>query len=400
MRGLLVPFVCAALLLSSAPAAEAQSSAIPLEFRMTGDPTPGWSFTPSLDYAFMWDSNVLIENAVSDEVSEQLHVFRPNAALGFYGRRGTFDVNYHGAFVQHPRLPSLNSYDQRLSADARRLLTRRVSLEAQYGASISPTTELLELVGVPFSRVGSQRQDARGGITAQLSRRLELSTSYRYQWVRFDDDPNVITVLNGGQSHGGNLGIRHALAPRLALTADYDLQRGSMVDGQRFTLQNSWAGVDYQLTPNTRVSGSGGLSYLGGIAGGEGRRGPALRVGLSHKVERAQMGVSYSRSFVPSYSFGGTSDNEELNTHLQLPIARRWVARGAFALRRNDPLEVENLSLRSMWVHGSIGYLLNDWARVEAFSGGTRQDIDRPGGLVNRYVFGLQVTAATTARIR
>lgn len=400
MRLLVVTSICAALASLGAPPALAQSSVTPLDFSTAGAPPAGWSFTPALDYAFMWDSNVLIENQVSDPVSEQLHVFKPHGSVHFAGRRDKLAVDYSGAFVQHPTLGSLNSYDQRVSVDATRLMTRRVTLFGNYSAASSPTTELVELVDVPFARIGTRRQDLRGGVTARLSRQTELTTGYRYERVKFDEDPNRLTFLNGGQSHGANAGLRHAIAPRVALTADYDLQRATMVSGQSFALQNAWGGADYSLSEFVRVFGSAGMSYLAGIDGGPARRGPAMRVGIARNFDTTQMGVTYSRSFVPSYGFGGTSDNEELTTHLQTPLARRVYTRAAFSLRRNEPLEARNLKLRSLWFHGSVGYLLNDWARVEAFSGGSRQDIDRPGGRVNRYTFGVQLTAATTARIR
>jgi hypothetical protein len=372
----------------------------PLDFVTVGPPPAGWSFTPALDYAFMWDSNVLIENMVSDPVSEQLHVLKPRATASVDGRRGKFGLNYSGAFVQHPTLSSLNSYDQRVGVNASRLLTRRVSLFGNYGAASSPTTELVELVGVPFARIGSKRQDLRTGLTARLTRKTELTTGYRYEWVQFDEDPNRITFLNGGDSHGGNVGVRHALTQRLALTGDYGLQRATMINGQTFTLQNSSAGLDYQLTQDVRVFGSGGLSYLAGVDGGPSRKGPAMRIGVVRTFDTMQVGATYSRSFVPSYGFGGTSDNEELTTQVQMPVSRRVFVRGAFSWRRNEPLETRDLKLRSLWFHGSVGYLLSDWARVEAFSAGSHQDIDRPGGRVNRYTLGVQITAATTARIR
>jgi hypothetical protein len=123
-------------------------------------------------------------------------------------------------------------------------------------------------------------------------------------------------------------------------------------------------------------------------------------VGLTRQLDTSEVGLSYSRSFVPPYSFGGTSHNEELSGHARVPVARRVFVNTAFALRQNEPLEVGNLKLRSLWFHGSVGYLLTDWVRIEGFSTATRQDIDRPGGRVNRYTFGIQITATTTARIR
>jgi hypothetical protein len=400
MRFLIVTFTCGALAQLAAPAAHAQTSVTPLDFAVVGPTPAGWSFTPTLDYAFMWDSNVLIENQVSDPIGEQLHVIKPRGSAHFDGRRGKFAAHYSGAFVQHPTFSSLNSYDQRLGLNATRMATRRVSLFADYGAAAVPTTELVELAGVPFARIGTRRQDLRAGTTAHLTRTTELTAAYRFEWVDFDQDPNEITYLNGGYSHGGHAGLRHRITERVALIADYDLQRAAMANGSEFSLQNSSGGAEYQLSEHVRVFGSAGVSYLAGVDGRPAQVGPAVRVGVSRTVEMTQVGVTYLRSYVPSYGFGGTSDNEELTTHVYMPLARRFFTRGGFSVRRNEPLAAEDLTLNSLWFHGSVGYVLSDWARVEAFSAGSRQDIDRPGGRVNRYTFGVQITATTTARIR
>jgi hypothetical protein len=70
------------------------------------------------------------------------------------------------------------------------------------------------------------------------------------------------------------------------------------------------------------------------------------------------------------------------------------------SFRRNEPLDINELALRSMWFHSSVGFVLTDWARIEGYTAGSRQHIARPDGRVNRYTFGIQITAATTTRIR
>lgn len=400
MRWLLVTIIVTAFAHASAPAAAAQSSVAPLELPAAGEPPPGWSFTPAIDYALVWDSNVLMENVGSTIVGEQLHVLKPRGVLGFVGRRGDFQVNYGGAFVRHPNLTSLNSYDQRLATRATRLLSRRASISGHYSAQAAPTTELVELVGVPFTRVGSRRHEARAGLTTQLTRKAALDTTYRFQKIDFDQALSALTVLNGGYSHGATMGFSHALDRRLSLTADYFIDRATFYNGASFAVQNAWAGAEYAINADTRAYGSVGASYLGGVDGRPSRWGPAMQVGIGRDLREATVSVAYSRSYVPSYGFGGTSNNEELRTTLRLPLTRRVFTQSALSIRRNEPLEVGGLTLRSMWFHGSVGYVLTDWARVEAYTAGSRQHIARPDGRVNRYTFGVQVTAATTTRIR
>lgn len=404
MRALLVATGIAALLHAGGGirSASAQSSVTPLEITAAGRPPAGWSFTPAIDYAFVWDSNVLMENVGSTIVSEQLHVIKPRGALSFVGRRGQLSGVYGGAFAQHPNLSSLNSFDQRGSVGGTRVLSRRMSLSGGYSMIVAPTTELVELVGVPFSRVGSQRQDARAGLSTTLSRKTSLSTSYRFQKVDFDDELADLTVLNGGYSHGASVGLRHSLSERLAFTTDYFADRATFINGSSFTVQNGRAGVAYAINIDTSVYGSAGVSYLGAVAGRESRIGPSLEVGLTREFRATTLSVSYHRSYVPSYGFGGTSDNEELRTTVRMPLTQRLFTRSALSFRRNQPLELtqSDLTLRTLWYHASLGYVLTDWARVEGYTSGSRQQVDRPDGRVNRYTFGVQITAATTTRIR
>jgi len=110
--------------------------------------------------------------------------------------------------------------------------------------------------------------------------------------------------------------------------------------------------------------------------------------------------VLYNRAFVPSYGFGGTTQNEELTARLNLPLSRRLSSRSSFAWRTNDPLTLGDLSLRSWWIEESIGYNVQPWVRMEAFYAGTRQTIDRPGGLMTRNRFGFQIITVKPLRIR
>ena len=361
----------------------------------------GWTVTPSLDYAFVWDSNVLFENVGSEIVGEGLHMVKPNGVVAFRDRRTEFDLQYNGAFVQHPTLTSLNSYDQRLAVNAMRQLTRRTSWFARHSATVSPTTELVELVGVPFTRLGVHRQDVRTGVDTLLGRNTTLGTSYRFQWVDFKPTADDVQLLAGGHNHGANISLNHALSRRASLTGEYDLQRATVVGGGEFDIQNSWAGLEYRFSELVQAFGSLGVSRLSGAEGMPARMGPSVRVGVLRRTPTAEVGVLFNKSYAPNYGFGGTTDNEELTARLRVPVGRRVTTNLSVSWRRNEPLDAgDGFFLRSLWFYGSVGYLLNDWMRVEAFSSSARQLSDQPDGRINRYQLGIQITAATTARIR
>jgi hypothetical protein len=361
----------------------------------------GWTVTPALDYAFVWDSNVLFENVGSEIVGEGLHMVKPNGVVTFRDRRTEFDLQYNGAFVQHPTLSSLNSYDQRWAINAMRQVSRRTSWFARHSATLAPTTDLVELVGVPFTRLGVHRQDVRTGVDTLLGRNTTLGGSYRFQWVDFKPTTDDVLVLAGGHNHGANLALSHALSRRVSVTGEYDVQRATVVGGGKFDIQNSWAGLEYRLSELVQASGGIGVSRLSGAEGTPARMGPSVRVEIARRTPSAEVGVLFNKSYAPNYGFGGTTDNEELTARLRVPVGRRLVTNASVSLRRNEPLyDGDSFFLRSLWFYGSVGYLVNDWMRVEAFSASARQMSDQPDGRINRYQLGIQITAATTARIR
>jgi hypothetical protein len=382
-----------ALLIGLPAAATAQSSITASVETQTLPPESGWTITPWFDVANLWDSNVLFENRGDGIVGEAMSVARPGVALDYHGRRTDVGVRYHGAFVLHHDFRSLNSYDQRVSFSTQRNLTRRTTFFVRHEAAASATTDLTELVGVPFARIGSRLHDFRGGVEFLATRRMKTSAFYQLRAVDFD------RVLTGGHSHGATLSIDYALSPRITFTTDVDLHHGTLADGDRFDLQTTWSGLEFALSDNARLFGGAGASRLAPGRLHEEQIGPAWRVGAMRNFRTGRLTVLYNRSFVPSYGIGGTMQNEELSTRLRLPLSRRIYSEVAVAGRRNEPLDTRELALRSVWFDGRIGYSLSQWLRVEAFANAIHQRVARPGGLVDRRQFGLQVTAAPRTRI-
>lgn len=387
------------MLFATAAVAWTQPAPAPAAEAAANRETFGWSLVPVVDYAFLWDSNVLFDNAVGAPVADLVHVLRPTGTLRFTGRRTRVGASYAGALVQHREMSSINSYDHRAEASASRLLSRRTSMSGRYSFTASPTTELEQLVGVPYLRVGTTRHDAQGGLELTLSRRTEASLLYRFQQVEFEETP-FYPDLRGGLSHGATGRIARALTRRWTLSGEYQFDRATVADGSYFNVQNAWSALEYIASDRLRLTGGGGVSHLSSVAGRPARIGPVVRLGVAYQLDRAQLRAGYSRAFVPSYSFGGTTDNEELTAGVQVPLARRVLARSSLSLRRNEPLDRTDLSLRSLAIDASLAYLLNDWLSLEGYSTALRQNIERPGGRLNRYQFGLRLSAGTTTRIR
>lgn len=362
--------------------------------------SPGWTLTPGVAVGTGWDDNVLVRGGDNLTPGDVLNTIAPRGTLTFNGRRTQLTTNYDGAFLMYRELDQLDSYDQRASFYARHLLTKHVAFFVRNTTAFVPTTELAEFVAVPFIRTGSHLEDLRTGFEAGLTKFTSLSVSYDFQLVDFNQDAPGASNLQDGHSHGASLTLRHMLDARLALTADYQYQHAALRENQQFDIQNGWFGADYQVSESTHVFAAGGISRLAVTLSQTDRTGPAWRLGLAHSLSTAVVDVHYSRSFVPSYGFGGTMQNEEATARLQFPIGRRVSASTAFSWRRDDPLTIGELPLRSYWVEGSIGYAATPWVRIEAFYAGTQQTIQRAGGALDRNRAGVQVVTAKPVRIR
>jgi hypothetical protein len=361
---------------------------------------PGWSFTPAVAVGSSWDDNVLIRGNNSRPPGDVLSVVDPRGTLDFNGVRGQLSASYDGAIVLYRDFNQLDSFDQHGSFFGRRMLSKHVAIFVRDSAAAVPTTELAQLVAVPFVRVGSRLEDFRTGIEAAFTKYTSAALSYDFQWVDFDHSLPGTGGLLGGHSHGANATLRHLLTVRLALTAEYDLQHAAIRGGQTFDVENAWAGAEYRLSEATRLFAAGGVSRLGVTQFSANHTGPAWRIGVIRAIRKAGVDLLYSRSFVPSYGFGGTMQNEELTGRLRLPLGRRVYTTSALSWRRDDPLVSSELPLRSYWIEGTVGYTATPWVRLEAFYSGAHQTIDQPGGVLDRNRVGFQIITARPVRIR
>ena len=378
-------------LAAQSPGASSQASA------------PGWVFTPGIAVAQSWDNNVLLATEGSGSQGDFLTAVSPRAALGFRGRLSTFQLDYRGSYQLYQELSELNAFDQRLNLQYRQRLTPRVSFIAKNSLSKSPTTDEVDIPDVVFRRQGVLMDDLRAGIEARLSARTTATGDYTFQWLKFDDTgvPSPVQALErGGHAHGAVGQIDHVLGPRVTVGGEYEM-RHAMVDQVReFDVQNALATVDWRIDRRLSLSGGAGYSWLATNADGDTRSAPAFRVSLSRSGARLAWHVGYRRSFLPSFGFGGTFENQEFEAGVYGPITRRLDWSASTSVREADPLTTSELGLRSVWARSSLSYLATRWMRVEGYFVTAFQDSRRPGGQVNRSRVGIQVVASTRTRIR
>jgi len=360
---------------------------------------PGWTLTPGVALGTGWDDNVLVRGGNNETPDDVLNTIAPRATLNFNGRLTQLAANYDGAFLMYRTLDQLDSYDQRASFYAHRMLTKHFAFFVRNTTAFVPTTELAEFVAVPFIRTGSHLEDLHGGVEAAFTKFTSLSASYNFQMVDFNQEAPGASQLRDGHSNGASVSLRHMVNARLALTGDYQYQHAALRELQQFDISNSGFGVDYQVDESTHVFASAGISRLG-VTLFETRTGPAWRMGLARSLSTASVDVHYSRSFVPSYGFGGTMQNEEATGRVRFPLGRRVSASSALSWRRDDPLTIGEVPLRSFWIEGSVGYAATPWVRIEGFYAGTHQIIQRAGGTLDRNRAGIQVVTARPMKVR
>lgn len=364
--------------------------------------TPGFTFTPGISLAGVWDSNVALAAPAGDRrrtTKDNLFVFEPFGQLELISSRTELIAGYRGYVRRYVDVDQLNGFDQRGYLSLRRLASRRVTVFARNEYADVPTTDEVQLDGLPYTRTGSRSNRLAAGIESRLTKFTDLNVRYENTWVKFDRPE---TFLSDGWINGVKTDLRRRLTDRTAVGAEYGIRRADLEDGSRVIWFQDMGGLLTQAVgPHTRVTVAAGYSFLSDSRLDRDRRGPYLRGELTHDVERATLGLSFERSFVPSFGFGGSSDSQEVRGYVHMPLSRNrlYVQTSAF-WRRTNPLVLEELDLDTIQASNTVGYALARWMRLEAFHVFTRQDSRITGGEINRQRAGVQVVLSQPMRIR
>jgi hypothetical protein len=397
-----ITFVLTALLSSGLSAQEKLGSGAP-------QPTyrGGWTVTPAVGFAETYDDNISLfgRNTAERQNDDYISTYFPAVDLHYAGKHTTFDSGYTGSFLDYGTFSVLNRWDQRGRVELRRQENARVKWFGRGSAAVLPTTDLIELGGIPYRHTGARTADARGGIEYAVNVRDSFSHSIDYQAVDFDRSAEVSAVLRGGRIFEAMNGWRHKVDSRLALGADYSFRRATVVgDPQAFNIHTSEAAVDYDLSPEWSFSGGGGLVYLQSTELTAARTGPAWRARIERHRGGTTFHAGYLRSYIPSFGFGGTVSNEELGVGYRTPLfgSRHFYLDNSAVFRDNQPLTdtVEQLPLRSLRTYSTFGWEPQRWVRLEVFYSRVQQSSLRPGGQLARNRIGFQIVTSKPVRIQ
>lgn len=393
------PRLLAALLVCAAVAAPAAAQEPAPEFQPWR--IPGWTFTPGVILGALFDSNVAIASPDVNKktASDQLYNVAPFGDLSYLGPRTSFSAGYRGTLQRYFDFDNLDGTDHRAYLSLRERLTRRLTVFANDTYSQVPTTDRLELNGLPFQRTGARYNSLAGGVESRITKNADAVIRYEMTWVDFvRKDTNLV----GGVVNGIHGQVTHRFSERLSAGVEYGARLADLNAGtKQLGFQDGGTVVRYRTGESTTFEASAGVAHLVDRNAHITRTGPYTKVDLTRRAERATFGLGFSRSYVPSLAFGGTNQAQEVRGYVQMPLSgNRLYVQESASWRRTDPFIKTELPLDSIFLHNVLGYAVQKWLRVEGYYMFTTQDNRVAGGQISRHVGGLQVVVAEPVRIR
>jgi hypothetical protein len=296
-----------------------------------------------------------------------------------------------------------NHWAQRARLEMRRDVTQRLHIAANVSALRSPSTETVDLVGIPFSLTGTQVFTWSAASGYSLTERDGISASAQYQNVRFDRPEDLRYYLRGGNVFEISSGYRRRLSARLGAGANYGYRRASEVDElEAFDLQTTRAAFDFHVSQNWSIHGNAGVVFLSATATTPSRQAPAFGASADWSGQRSSFSVLYDRSLMPSFGYGGTVRSQDLGASYRRALTRGVYTAHSVRYRDSDPLfPGPTLSrLRSLRTNSSIGWTPRQWVRLEVFYARTAQTSLQPGGRIDRNRIGFQIVTSKPMRMQ
>jgi hypothetical protein len=365
---------------------------------------PGWVFTPTVSIGVTHDDNPVLAGRGDPSPDDLVTNVRPGVDLSFTAKHLFFAGGYRGGIQRYRELDLYDNYNQAGYVEFRQQASRRISLSLRDNFSISPTTDLVEVAGVPFTRTGTRQNDLDAVMTSALTKTIQLTGSYHFQWVEFDNPDPIAPLLQGGRAHSVTIRAHKALNSRLRLGGTYGARRaktGPAAGAEDFTIQDAQATVSYDLGATLTMEGGLGISHLALPEPEGARTGPAGQVSIRKETEYARFILSARRSYVPAFGFGGSVDNQEVMGSVRLPFWRnRAYSNSSVAWRQTDTVFPGEVGVKSIWLQTTLAYFFQPWLRLEGFYNGSFQDSSLPGGRVDRNQIGVQIISAHPMRLR
>lgn len=367
----------------------------------------GWTFTPSLGFGETYDDNISLFGVSSgaSDTDDFVQTWLPAADLHYEGRHTQFGIGYTGSFLQYQTFSALNRWSQHGRIELKRQENAHLKWSGHANVLSVPSTDFVDVGGVPFRRTGAITSDGRGAVDYAFNARDSVKLQAGYQTIHFEEPLTVDNILHGGHVYEWTGGWRHRLSERFGVGADYSFRRAVVVSStEPFDLQSVEAGAGYELSPDWAIDGSAGVVYLAANAVADARRGPAWRLAIERHREARTFRAEYLRSYIPSFGFGGTVRDEEASLTMHTPLfhSRRWYTEQRVVFRDDQPLttEFQQLPLRSLRTHSLLGWAPQPWVRLEVFYARTQQTNRLQLGQLYRNRVGFQIVTSKPMRMK
>ena len=161
--------------------------------------------------------------------------------------------------------------------ELRRQESARLTWFGHATAAALPSTDLIDLGGIPYRKTGATTVDGRGGVEYALGAHDTLMSSVNYQVVSFDRPEVESDILRGGRIFESMNAWRHKVSERAAIGADYSFRRALVTgDVEPFDFHTTEAALDYELSPLWSLQGGAGVVYLQADGADRGARRPGM----------------------------------------------------------------------------------------------------------------------------
>jgi hypothetical protein len=366
----------------------------------------GWTLTPAFGYGATFDDNVsLFGVRTAEELNDDfISTFTPSLSVDYHGKHVRAGADYTGTLLSYRTFTALNRWDQRGAVNLSRQETARLKWSARGSASARPSTDLIDLDGIPYRHTGARLAAGGGGVEFALGARDGLASSMSYLDIEFDRGQDNDTILRGGHVLESLNVWRHRFGPRLSAGTDYSFRRAAVTgDMEQFSIHATEVGISYELSPTWSFSGGAGVAYLESTPTTAPRTGPAWRTAIDKRGTSSSVNIAYVRSFVPSFGFGGTIQSQEVGVRYRTALfhSRHWVMNHSAVFRDSTPLtsSVGLLPLRSLRTNSALGWEPQPWVRLEVFYARLQQTSLRFGGQLYRNRVGFQIVTSKPVRV-
>jgi hypothetical protein len=383
---------------SAAPRAQEPRTEVP------SAPTAGWTFVPGITVGTMYDSNVLVTTSIVQETgkppTDTVFTLDPTGSLRYHGKRTQFGASYHGQFRQYKNVDALDRFVQSANASIERRATKRLTLAGQNSYEVAPTTDDVNLAGVPFTRAGVKIDRLSGTAGIRLTEFTDAAIRYNFSSAQFERQAPELT---SGIVHEVSVSSTRRLTEHLRAGGESSFRIANMdvAGGRQLRFLEFGGIVNYRLGEFTEASFSGGLARLSDDLRDITRSGPYVRASISHLTGRALLGAGYERSFVPSFGFGGSTLSQQVRGWVDFPpIGRRLYTQASGWWRQTDPLVPLDVKRDNYQIRATAGYAIARTIRAQGFYAFSGYTAVRTGIQVDRNRIGAELVLFQPMRIR